>query len=462
MLEQKAFLQAACGNVHRLLEGVLRFEYASHIHEAVFLTLQKRIYLSEKNLEKAELNALEGIAADLSAVAEVVALVEKSHVGEFSWAFVDHFVDLASKACKHVPAPSLADGATEDNTNATINRVGALNNVHFFFSSNSSLYNYQVHREIRGNDQGGSKIFNVQFPRAFKESVLLHGLLAHEIGHTLIDVNKSKWMSLIDDAFKGTPLFLDRDANLGSTDKVTASSAAENWVRSWTKTQTEVRLGNVSTITEEIFCDIVGLLLIGPTFIFALAQLLWAISPIGEGKTQLPYYPPFRVRLGTLLAAAKLLGWDQLVDTKAWEKVKPYGYKTVKNGDDLFTNDQIESLISSLQKALPSDVCFTTPNRKTIEAVKEALIDRLPPGATTIEKRRNSTDQHDVFAVNMMEMDFRDVLLAGWEVVSTEPPPNSQLATSKSWQEKFQSVNKFCEKGLVNLLAAKAMNGGAL
>lgn len=462
MLKQKEFLEAACGNVHRLLDSVLRFEYATHIDEEVFSTLQKRVLLSEENLKAANAQALAGIAADLARVAEVVALAEKSHVGEFSWAFVRHFSELANKACKYKPAPSLSDGAIEPNTNAqiaTAKKVSALNKVHFFFSSNSSLYNYQVYRERRGNDQGGAKIFNVQFPRAFKESVLLHGLLAHEIGHALIDVNKPKWMSIIDEAFKNTPLFLDKSSRLELTDAMAATTAAQEWVRSWTKAQTPVSRGNVSAITEEVFCDIVGLLLIGPTFIFALAQVLWAVQPIDEGKAQLPSYPPFRVRLSTLLTAAKLLGWSKLIELSAWTEIECYGFNTPDSGKELFSSDQLKNLISALQNALPSDVCFAGPNRAAVEAVKRSLIDRVPPGLTTLEKRHGYDRQRDTFIMNTIEIDFRDVLLAGWEVVAIEPPSGSKLAGCKSWQERFEFVNKFCEKGLVNLLAAKAMNG---
>lgn len=455
MLEQNAFLQAACRNVHALLDGVLRFEYASHIDEAVFLTLQKRILHLEESLRKADIQALAGIATDLAKVAEIVALAEKSHVGEFSWAFVHHFAELANKAWMHSPAASLTDGAKEADSPAqkkTAAKVAELNKVHFFFSSNSSLYNYLVYREKRGNDQGGAKIFNVQFPRAFKESVLLHGLLAHEIGHALIDINRDKWASIIEDTFAESPLKMGKGHDLN--DEMAAPNDAATWVRSWTNPQTPVTRGNVGTISEEVFCDVIGLLLIGPAFIFALAQLLWAVQPIDQGKAQLPSYPPFRVRLTTLLDAARQLGWDKFIDGDAWSAIEPYGYENAGDGKQLFSIPQIQGLLSKLKAELPEEVRYPGPDRVAIEAVKKALLDRIPPGNTTLLKNNDEKIVLDAIGIN-----FRDLLLAGWEVVATPQPKNSRIEESASWPAKFKQVNQLCEKGLANLIAAKSMSG---
>ena len=455
MLEQKAFLQAACRNVHALLDGVLRFEYASHIDEAVFLTLQKRIFHLEKSLSEADIQALAGIATDLAKVAETVALAEKSHVGEFSWAFVHYFAELANKAWTNSPAAALTDGAKTADSDAqkkTAAQVAELNKVHFFFSSNSSLYNYLVHREKRGNDQGGAKIFNVQFPRAFKESVLLHGLLAHEIGHALIDINRDKWASVIETTFAGSPLKITKSHDL--TDEMAAPPIAASWVRSWTNQQTQVTRGNIGTISEEVFCDVVGLLLIGPAFIFALAQLLWSVQPIDQGKAQLPSYPPFRVRLATLLDATRQLGWDKSIETNAWVAIEPYGYSNAGDGQQLFTIPQIQGLLSKLDAALPKEVRYPGPDRTAIEAVKKALLDRIPPGTTTLFK--NSDNK---IVLNAVGINFRDLLLAGWEVVATPQLSGSRIEESASWPAKFKQVNQLCEKGLANLIAAKSMNG---
>ncbi len=455
MLEQKAFLQAACSNVHALLDGVLRFEYASHIDEAVFLTLQKRILHLEDALKSAEVQALAGIATDLSKVAEIVALAEKSHVGEFSWSFVHHFAELANKAWRHSPAASLTDGAKEADSEVqkkTAAKVAELNKVHFFYSSNSSLYNYLVYREKRGNDQGGAKIFNVQFPRAFKESVLLHGLLAHEIGHALIDINRDKWASVIEATFAGSPLETNRGHDL--TEDMAASPDATAWVRSWTNQSTPVTRGNVGTISEEIFCDVIGLLLIGPAFIFALAQLLWAVQPIDQGRAQLPSYPPFRVRLATLLDVARKLGWDKSIDGIAWKAIEPYGYHNPGDGKQLFSVPQIQGLLSKLNAALPEEVRYPGPNRAAIDAVKRALLDRIPPGTTTLLKNGDGKIVLDAVSIN-----FRDLLLAGWEVVATQQPNAPRIEESGSWSAKFKQVNQLCEKGLANLIAAKSMSG---
>lgn len=454
MLEQKAFLQAACENVHRLLDGVLRFEYATHINERVFATLKERVSHLEHNLENAPLQGLAALAADLGRVAEVVAQVEKSHLGEISWAFVDHFAPLANLTCLQNPAPSLMDAAdkTDDlQKKETIEELEKLNRVHFFFSSNGNLYSYLLHRERRGHDQGGAKIFNLQFPRAFKESVLLHGLLAHELGHALVDINKGKWVSLIQSAFSDTALALNTDIEPNIPPDVAVPDKARDWVCTWRGKQVEVNRTHVQSITEEIFCDVVGLLLAGPSFIFALAQLLWAIDPVDQGRSQLPAYPSFRVRITTLLDAVKFLKWDQLIDQEVWAKIAAYAFSQQNDGPALLSQVQIQQLVEKIKAELPKEVLYGPPNRAVIDAVKLDLLDRVPPSVTRIAK---SKDQNTL-TVAVQKIDFRDILLAAWEVTTKEPlPPSSELKKrTKTWHQQFNQINQLSEKALTNLLA---------
>ena len=457
MLEQTPFLQAACRNVQKLLESVLRFEYATHINAAVFSTLQTRVSSLEKKLESAEIQGLSAIAADLGRVAEVISQAEKSHLGEISWAFVTHFAKLAEQACEENPAPSLNDSAqSDDASKKTREDVEKLNKVHFFFSSNGNLYTYRLHREKRGHDQGGAKIFNLQFPRAFKESVLLHGLLAHELGHALIDINRGIWIELIQSAFSNSPLALESGFELNKTDEDLAPQSAQDWVIGWSHKQTKVTRSDVKSITEEVFCDVVGLILMGPAFIFALAQLLWAIEPLDQGLSQLPTYPSFKVRLQTLLEAAKVMDWDKLVDPGAWEKLNAYGLTQAGNGKVLLSTDEVKSLVNMIKKKLPSTVWFGAPNRSTIDAAKLDLWDRIPPNVITAQVIDGT------LSVKKIEIDFRDFLLAAWEVASLPLPEDSELKKrTKNWQEAFLQINQLSEKALGNLLAAKLMNEAA-
>jgi hypothetical protein len=470
MLELKGFIHAACLNIRYLLDSVQRFEYADHIDESVFLALQTRISAIEQNIGCADLIVLKEISKNLSGVAATIAQVEKSHLGEISWGFVDHFAPLAKSVC--VSVDSLNHGSNTSNTSVPsdgpkdkiLKKLKKHNEVCFFFSSSDVLSGYKLLRENSDSegvgfhrDYGGARVFNLQFPRAFKESVLLHGLLAHEVGHALLAVGATMWRPLIREAFRNSPLSLEHystpEKNISTFLANNAPDQALRWMAAWTNGMNLGRgatVADVQSITDEIFCDLVGLLLIGPSFIFALTQLLWTFHSTDEGESQLPSYPPFRIRIATLVNACESLKWSNTIDKNAWRHILDHAFFNVSKGDILNKN-QVGNLIHKIKEKIlnySEDILYSTPNREIVEQVKKDLRNKKPPSDRTLRK-----DHEGLTITNHINMDFRDVLLAAWECAV-------EGCSDNLWHERFNNINILTGKALVNLLGSKNCNRG--
>src|SRR5262245_56480587 len=171
MLEAKDFLAQECRNVRALLQNTLRYNYTSESSAAIYRECHSRLNLLEhgfKILEDDELDELRELWVQLSNLSVLIGNVERSHIEEFSWPFARALRELATGVCGQ-------DGIASPL---------------FFFSSDDELSSYAVETEQYMPGLLERPLFNVKFPRSLKSFVLLHAILAHELGHAAYAVPK--------------------------------------------------------------------------------------------------------------------------------------------------------------------------------------------------------------------------------------------------------------------------------
>lgn len=146
------------------------------------------------------------------------------------------------------------------------------------------------------------EFYCLQLASAEDENLPLSAIIGHEFGHALFDkysqelneiletnfINHSK--KLLESLFTGTPgLLLEERSQLHS-----------------------LLVGIFKRFAEELFCDLIGILLMGPAFLMALQEMSWGVSKalfeieLSPRIALIPAYPSFQFRLSCLREASNL------------------------------------------------------------------------------------------------------------------------------------------------------------
>src|SRR5690348_8649145 len=93
------FLFEEFGNVQRALDETLRHEYGPEPINRYYKECRTRL-AEIKHLipgDAADLQTIQEILSQLASLANWICLIERSHLGEFSWPFADALRTIASK-----------------------------------------------------------------------------------------------------------------------------------------------------------------------------------------------------------------------------------------------------------------------------------------------------------------------------------------------------------------------------
>ena len=369
----------------------------------------------------------------LSALGSRISLIERSHLGEFSWPFADTMrktaetllverqIDGEFKPIVHVIAEGMDYQIVDDETPPT----------------------------------GKRRILIVAFPRQLKHHVLLHAIFGHELAHPAINAQKPglivrtsvmpilterilrdetqvlEWLKR-DDA----PLSVRNDPALRT--HTFPASAVKNW-----------RI--------EIVCDLFGLLLFGPGFAAAHRTIIEALStdPLAF-DLRTSTHPPYPIRQRIISTAIRLLGWsapitnpgDGLAHT-AEKKMLEY----VTGGPEgdwfaLLTDDQVGRILQHLTRifeASPS-LAFVRPDRDILLE----LISRLTLGRPPIAQ---SLDENGVAANKSVPTSH--CLYAGWSFWfgrdQLQDEMRRHVPTLKTLS--FLEINRLCDHAMLQQCA---------
>jgi hypothetical protein len=430
MLGLKEFLEQECANVRQLLNDTLRNAYSVEDGRRFYLECSSRVSALEKQIADVEAKALktQGLLSDrLSNLSRLISGIERSHIGEISWAFAEFLNLLAVDICKHEEAlPPAFDPL-------------------FFYSAEGGLYAYSVDFDPLREEitDAKNRIFHVVFPRSLKHSVLLHPILGHEIGHAAYSQPN---MSVRLDAE-----MLDR---LLSNGDLTSPKDLKNWLSSAYKTTVPMDEAKeiFSDWKEEYLCDLFGLVLMGPSFVMAHRSLLRTIDPPGDELSST--HPPKLTRYWMIDVATRHLKWDKFAAKATGtfaEAVKTCRARCqeplngLQDHFKVFEEQSIRDAVDGLKKILepiPKAV-YQLPLYAEIEAMVDHICDATPPIRTGIKfDNKNPLD----YKLEIPSNDFRSILYAGW--VAWHRCKGSEQ------QVRFSTINRLCDMGLLHLQGA--------
>ncbi len=397
------FLSEEFQNVERALAETLRYDYGPERSKDYYDECASRLAEIKKAIPTIAPTDTSTIAAQmnqLGLLAGWISLIERSHLGEFSWPFADEVRRIAVMLLseKHLKGYDLKPI------------------VHVI----SEGRGYRIVNERLTATTGRRRLVVVAFPRPLKHHVLLHTIFGHEIGHTALytvgpgAVLKAEVVpALISSGpLRDLPAMNAWLHQTSAPQEVKAELARYAAQRSRFDFTEQLR----SSWLVELICDLFGLLLFGPAFLGAHRALLQSIRPspfeLGLG---LPTHPPYAIRHKMLARALNLLGWNVPLTTHAhgntYEAEKAYLQYMM---DDpfpswatVFDDSQLRGAITGIQKVFAphAGLNHVPSSAETVVALVERLRRALPPILEKFDANGRP---------NLRRVGISQVLYAGW------------------------------------------------
>lgn len=416
-----AFLTIELESVRRALKDVLRHEYGLD-SEAFYKEFTERIGGLQGELDEAAdghpgaIETASGLIRDLAAR---ISLIERSHLGEFSWPFAFLLRDIGE---------SFDDGR---------DMRGAIKPLVHVISEGAA---YKIIHDTTVGVRT-RPIPVVAFPRQLKHQVLLHALFGHEMGHLASRVT-------------GTAGRISREVRPHlQAGALQRPEVANMWLRGGSPRVVKRQLDASSfTVTEpilegwmvEIVSDLFGLVLFGPAFVAAHRTIL-------EPQNAEPYrisatHPPYAVRRSLLARSLARLTWSQPTMENDTPEGRAEGLFLDFLTKDLFEElDWTRDIISDddLERALRglSAIC----GHHTFKPVEGGDLDRLlgrfrkslPPIIEDIETINGSEK------MKIATLSVAQVLHAGWLYWLGRGHLQSERDLT------FEEVNRLCDFALL-------------
>lgn len=375
-MDRLVFLHDYYDSVRRALEETLRYDYKPEQSLDFFSECQSRLANIHGNLSRVRGDDQASIAQhinELNRLSNWICLIERSHLGEFSWPF--------SEVLKGMADEILAETDLFGDTHKPI-----INIV-------SEGDGYRITYETTTMAPSSRRRFAfVVFPRPLKHHVLLHTLFGHELCHTAFHatVSGAVLKRALDVLTSHGPLRnvaeLNDWLNLPSAPAEVRGSLAAYRARSghdYVLTDADLASWRI-----EFLCDLFGLILFGPGFIPAHSSV---ISYSQRGSHVITKsHPIFEARSKLLIQAMRILGWDQptlsprsgdlhLAERRFLDEVCRDSASTT--WEDFFEAADVSSAIRTVQAYLQTKahLAYSPAPVKVTEALVGRLAARCPP-----------------------------------------------------------------------------------
>ncbi len=430
----KEFLLLECKSVRAVLQETLRFEYGAGGSRDFFDECEIRLSFIKQELQNTaddDHKRLQHYAILINALSDLIARIERSSIGEYSWPFVDEVKRIAAVICTE---NTLASPTTPPT-------------VHVL--SGGGLDKYEINVEQKKPFGGKRRILTIVFPRSLKHFVLLHPVLGHELGHA---IRGSQFEALLDKIIREK--LLQGSAKFGDP-TITAAWLYDQNAPADFKPLLPALGGNANQFfgyyadwqswVDEITCDLIGLVTFGPSFAAALCQLLYTLAPTGNEYS--PYHPPAACRVNLILSAMRILGYEQIAfenpahltaTQNFWNKLK--SHQKNEQWYELFTDKQIQDTLDNLRAWLSSHppAKYDAPTPNTLGNLLDLLAKQIPPIGFEVDAQGEP---------ECVDVDFRHILYAGW------------IASHASSNEEFVRVNRLCEHAIMQQRAISIFKG---
>ena len=436
MLSPKLFILSECENAKAALDQSLRHDFGSDRSKLYFdeVTLRLNAFRDRfSSVKEHEVGVLSTASSIISELSTCLSLIERSHLGEFSWAFADAFIELANPICEE----------------PKITEPGSIKPI-FYISSKGGLKAYQI---VCESDLllefANQRIFNIVFPHSLTHHVLLHAIIGHELCHAALvsDVSLARIKTLFD-----TNVSLQTDTE------------ATTWYRGIRTDCALVFSGHLSRWKTEFLCDLFGLVLFGPAFLAALKALLSGVDPTGLGDdlSQRSHPPPLS-RIQLLQQAAEILDWSGahrltaipkeayiqlLADLSGFSDGNPEKFQIITRNDLAITIDALKKYFETRSICSYKDLDETV-----ICQLYQDLDEGIPPSGSRF---------NEALQIENIKVDFRLQLTAGWLWWAQRSHHENKEALTipdydslKLVRNEFLFINKLCERGILQRKAIR-------
>jgi hypothetical protein len=315
------------------------------------------------------------IVGQLWDLANRLTLIERSHLGEFSWPFADAIREIAGSLL-------LEDEGLEDKVEPIIHMI-------------AEGTSYQISSEHILGANKRRRLYTVAFPRQLKHHVLMHALFGHELGHATFYSSRASGLF-----HSGDPLsvqmtkILRREGpfrNVRSTmDWLRSQEAPGEVVKRLARTSGSISETNLEHWLVELVCDLFGLAIFGPSFAAAHRTFLESSSRTHhEFEIEKTSHPAYALRSSVLAAAMRTQGWLDPVSTCANPDVRKseealIGYISGKDFGpwaNVFTQDQLQEAMAAIANhfTITGTPVAHRPSEEMLAALVRRIVGHLPP-----------------------------------------------------------------------------------
>lgn len=458
MLAPEAFLKQECENVATLLDHALRFDYGPSGSSEFYQQCQLRLAYIRKELTKlptAKPPKVAEIASLLSKLSELIAHVERAHIGEFSWACGQSFRRHAIALCREIPPED--DEDEEDDEPDTLTKearekqelaLKAAAEPLFFILADGGILSYRIRSWQTDLDIPLRRVFTITVPTSLRHHVLLHAVLGHEIGHAAHQLpDQGNYMD-------GFVTYLIENSVMKDFQKFFAWNLSGFPPLAHIADKPALQQSLVKFWATEVVCDIFGLLLMGPSFAGALRSLFDGFDSVGTAFGS--RHPPQVWRFEAMARAYRHLKWDKQPERMSADLKSAFDSfttTTLKYDDkaahagDVFKGGAIETLVGDMQaffEMTEAGVAYKFPDAAMLEHLFGSLMRLRPP----VGQKMDAADGGFLPA-----MDYRHILHAGWLAVHGKRDP--------AWEKhfKFLNLNRLCEQAIVQHEAVRYSTG---
>ncbi|MCW2392435.1 hypothetical protein M2336_000759 [Sphingobium sp. B1D7B] len=424
------YVQEEYENVRRALDESLRYDYGPGQTVDYYEECRFRLDGIQAELERLG----QGGAAPVSAIvsqlwdlANRLTLIERSHLGEFSWPFAD--------AIRVIASPLLLENEGLEGGHQPI--------IHMIAEGTS----YQITSEKVMGPNKRRRLYTVAFPRQLKHHVLMHALFGHELGHATF------YSSRASDLFSSDPLSIQLTKILRREGHLRDAASVMAWLRSEDAPErVKQRMkGITAVITEaslehwivELICDLFGLAIFGPAFVAAHRTYL---EPSCKNPHQIEIektsHPSYALRRSVLVSALRVLGWLDPVATAANSELLnaersliDYIGGPVESWTEVFTPDQLCEAMATISRHF--NATGTPLAQRPSEDVLADLVGRIGKHLPPI---REEVDEEGVSTTHPVRLE--EQLYAGWTYWLGHEALDAQPLD-------FYSLNQLCDLALL-------------
>ena len=438
------YLRDEFANVSNTLDETLRHDYGAADSDDYYTECERRLEAVKRRMD-AITDARDPKIADLIValgnIANRVSLIERSHLGEFSWPFADVIRRIADRMLSE----------------RTLSRTQAIRRpiVHMIAEGTG----YHVRVEKSPDPTRRQRIAIVAFPRQLRHHVLMHAIFGHELGHAAFHTGAAGRIC----KEKVLPALV-REGPLSHQD------ALEAWIRS-PDTPEDMRnhlhelpharssANQVAQWSLELMCDLFGLLIFGTAFTAAHRTLLEpATRSTSHHELRSPTHPPLAARRRTLVDAIRALELDAPVtfpedgEVHVAEK-RMLDYVMETDGTDwpaIFTEAQLRDALDAMKTVFKDDpsIMFSQPTREVTCRLVNRLSRRLPPILESIDAKGVASQE---------PMSAGQCLHAGWVYWF-----GRDLLETDGIAVDFLKTNRLCDQALLQQRAIDLRLSGDL